>query len=441
MNAHADWLTHFRSTAAALPGSGVHWVSAARNAAMARFSAASLPGPGMESWKYTAAMAPSAQAASHATEASLANCPLAEGSRFVFVDGVFDATLSSPPDALPGLRITPLGVLLRETPEAARPFFGDTPSAPGRAAADDAHDWLNTALTRDGLLIELAADATVETPLVIAHIASQPGNHFTRHVVRLGTNSQATLVEWTNALDGHHLNQRLDVQLEGRARLDHVSWLDGASGNTLHRLTATLGQNARLNSHHLAFGGGRQRQERRIRLQGEAANCVLSGLALADDARHIDWDVRIDHAAARSHSLTRHRAVAEGQGRSVFTGRVVVHPEAPGCEARQDSRSLLLSREAEADARPQLEIHNDDVVCSHGATVGQLDDQALFYLQSRGIDAEEARALLVHGFAADLLDALPSATLRSTAHSRLLAGLPQAGALTHPEDLMPGAPS
>ncbi len=192
----------------------------------------------------------------------------------------------------------------------------------------------------------------------------------------------------------------------------------------LATIDAVQARGAVFASHSLSFGARLARNDIRTRLDGEGAEALLNGLYHADGRRHVDHHTRIDHAAPQGTSREFYRGLLDGSARGVFTGRILVAQDAQRTDAMQRCDNLLLSRLAEADARPELEIYADDVKCAHGATVGQIDDDALFYLRSRGLDATHARQVLTYAFAAEVLDRIAHAPLRALGRAALLERLP-----------------
>jgi len=185
-------------------------------------------------------------------------------------------------------------------------------------------------------------------------------------------------------------------------------------------------RDSRFSAHAISLGSALIRNDIDIQLAAAGAHCGLTGLYLADGRQHVDIHTRIDHLQPHGTSDEFYKGILDGHGRGVFNGKVIVHPDAQKTDARQSNKNLLLSDNAEADTKPQLEIYADDVKCSHGATVGQLDADAVFYLRSRGMDEAAARRLLTHAFAAEIIEQVKVPALRAYLDNAVMARLPRA---------------
>jgi Fe-S cluster assembly protein SufD len=260
------------------------------------------------------------------------------------------------------------------------------------------------------------------------HVATG-GGAYPRLLVTLASGAAACLVEY-------HLScgeadsvavPVADLVLGAGARLEHYSvGLGGARAIQLEDVAVRVERGAEYRHNHLALGGQLARLDLRVRLEGQGASARLAGLLVAAGTRQLDVRTRIEHLAPHTLSDQLYRGVANDRGRGSYDGTVVVHPGAVKADSRQSSRNLLLGPHASIDTRPRLEIHADDVKCSHGATTGALDEQMLFYLLSRGLDRETARALLTFAFAEDVIARLGVPELRRFAEQRVLGSLPAA---------------
>lgn len=274
---------------------------------------------------------------------------------------------------------------------------------------------LNAALWRGGGYIDVPAAQHLERPVFLRFLASEAEAMLhPRSRIRLGAGAVAVVVElyagtteanyWSNAVT--------EIELGPGARLTHVRLIEEGPGATHTGLTAVqMERDGTYNLLDLSLTGRVCRHELHLRLAGEGAVCRLDGLILADGRRHSDHLLRVEHAMPRTTSRTCYRGIASGRGRGIFDARVLIQPGADGTDARQDSRNLLLSPHAEVDAKPQLEIYADQVQASHGATVGRLSDEALFYLRARGIERNDARRLLLTAFAGEALGLVQEAGL------------------------------
>ncbi len=407
----------------ALPGAGLDWLARLRRDAIARFAAEGLPSRRSEDWRYTdlsplaqTAYAPLPDEAGEAIdEAALAPYLIEDASpchRLVFVDGHLRAALSHAPRPLPaGVRITTLARALEETPELIDRALA------GRAAEGASPVALNAALMTDGAVVMLDEHAVLDRPLHLIFVASgrtPPRANHLRNLIVAGAESRARIIEtfaaprggayWTNAVT--------DIALGAGATLRHLR-LQSEGGDAVH-LAATRVSLARESAYRafcLATGGGLSRNEIAVRIAGEAAECRLTGAALARGRQHMDTAIAIDHLAPGCASEQHFRYVLDEAARGVFQGRIVVHQDAQKTDAHQLNKTLLLSDDAEIDAKPELEINADDVKCSHGAAAGALDADALFYLRARGIDERLARRLLVEAFVAEAVETVEDEAL------------------------------
>ncbi|MCS6786864.1 MAG: Fe-S cluster assembly protein SufD [Thiobacillaceae bacterium] len=315
-----------------------------------------------------------------------------------------------------------------------RPLHEEDLGALPALAPRTALERLNAALWREGALIELAPGQHLAEPLLLSFQAPEADAMLhPRTRVRLGEGAQAVLVEdYACAGDplGYWRNPVTEIELAAGANLIHLRLTDESTAATHTGLTAViLAERSRYALLDLGLGGRVCRHELHLRLAGAGAIARLDGLFLADGRRHCDHHLRVEHAVGDTTSRTRYRGIASGRGRGVFDAQVVIRTGADGADARQDSRNLLLSPQAEIDAKPQLMIHADRVQASHGATVGRLADDALYYLRTRGIAAPAARRLLIDAFAAEALGLIDESGLQAALAGRVqrrLASLAEA---------------
>lgn len=390
-----------------------------REAALERFFAHGLPTTREEDWKYTALdflERAELHAPEHATdELATEDYP---GAVLQFSNGrltdPFSQTLhahSLAARADSALVVRYLGQLVSTLPG-------------GSALAE-----INSALWQDGLLLRLPAGWKASLPLFVVHSASEADAMLhVRNLIVLEAGAEAVLVEhFRGAPDlPYWHNGVTEIVLGDGARLTHIKLTEDSAAATHTGLTVV--QQAR-DSRYLALsvnvGGRLTRHDTWVNLNEAGAECRLDGLFIADARRHIDQHLHVEHAAPHTTSRQTWRGIAAGRGRGIFDARVVVQPGAIKADAQQSSRNLLLSPHAEIDVKPQLEIYTDDVKCGHGATVGQLDEAQVFYLRSRGIDADAARALLLRGFAGEALGLLKNTGLADWLEPHLFAALPR----------------
>jgi Fe-S cluster assembly protein SufD len=405
-----------------LPGAGK--VADIRQQAFAAYERAGLPHRRIEDWKYTdlrvlmrdvlpLAEAPDAAALKRAG-AALKLHSIAGVRRLVLVDGVFAPTLSETGNLEKGLVVRTLHDVLEA---------GDTALQAQLFAPDisDAMVALNSAMMTDGLVIEIADGAVLTQPLHIVHIASgaAPSAMFTRSLLKVGKASAATLVESYIAADGakaYQVHDSLVVSIDDGARLDHVRLIeDGRDAFNISSGVVTLGAEAHYNTFGMNTGSLVSRYQAVIAFAGEGSKVETNGVNLLNDRQHADTTLFLDHAVPNCSSREIFRAVVDDRGHSVFQGRIIVRPKAQKTDAKMMTRALLLSDEAEADNKPELEIFADDVTCGHGATTGALDESLLFYLRARGLSEKEAQALLIQAFVGEAIESIANDALRELA--------------------------
>jgi Fe-S cluster assembly protein SufD len=422
--------------AAALPASGIGWLDAARREAMQAFVATGLPNTRNELWKYTA-LRTLEQRAYAARDESAQTRPIDEntitlpgidGPRLVFVNGMFRADLSRLGDLPRGLEVRSLSRSLEENPEPLRFLLSRRASEPRDSFAS-----LNSALARDGALVRVAPGVQVEAALHLVHLGATADSAVAWHArnfIEVGAGARLRIAEHHAAAGEHaHLaNLGFEYVLHKSARLDLLALQDAAAGATLlRRADFQLHEDAQVVLHTLELGGALARHELRVALDGDRSRVDTRGAFALRGRQHTDTELLIEHRGRDTTSDSLWRGVADGRARGVFHGAIKVYPGADGADARLSNKNLLLSEGAEIDTRPALEIHADEVKAAHGATVGQLDEGALFYLRSRGLPAETARMLLVRVFCAVALADVAPQTLREHCDALLLAHLPRIG--------------
>ena len=407
-----------------LPGAAK--VADARQQAFDSYERAGLPHRRIEDWKYTdlrvlmrevlpSAAEPDAAALKRAG-AALKLHAIEGVRRLVLVDGVFAPKLSETDNLESGLGVR----TLREALEA-----GDTALHAQLFAPDSSDSMvaLNSAMMTDGLVIEVADGAVLTRPLHIVHIASaaQPSAMFTRSLLKVGKAASATLVESYIAADGakaYQIHDSLIVSIGDGARLDHVRLIeDGREAFNLSSSVVTLGARAHFNTFGMTSGSNVSRYQATIAFAGEGSRVETNGVNLLNGRQHADTTLFLDHAVPNCASREIFRAVVDDRGHSVFQGRIIVRPKAQKTDAKMMTRALLLSDEAEADNKPELEIFADDVTCGHGATTGALDESLLFYLRARGLSEKEAQALLIQAFVGEAIESIANDALRELAIS------------------------
>ncbi len=415
-----------------LAGFGVPWVVEAREAAFARFAAHGLPTRSEEEWKYTDVaaigrrdtLAPDYIPPDPASEAALYAWALSQQAvhLMVFVNGHHSSELSAPGELPPGAHLASLADMLDGTAELPRHYFGQQHEHTIFAA-------LNNALATDGAVLRLSAGAVLEKPLYLLFIASGHGAAiYPRNLFLAGRGARATVIEhYFGMLESHSFTDTVtQISLAAEAELRHCKLVqEGKEAAHVAGIHAEQAAGSRFVSQSFVLDGRLVRNDITSQMQGEGCHCGFDGMYLLAGRQHADHHTRIDHLAPSCTSREYYRGILDGESHGVFNGKVVVHPHAVKSDAHQANHNLLLSRQAEIDAKPQLEIFADDVKCTHGATVGQLDDDSLFYLRSRGVDEEAARSLLVYGFANDIIARVETADMRERIERLVLDRLPQ----------------
>ncbi|UFX48659.1 Fe-S cluster assembly protein SufD [Bradyrhizobium sp. 41S5] len=405
-----------------LPGKGK--IADQRREAFEAYERSGLPHRRIEDWKYTdlralmrevLPLAPAPDAAALERAADAVKLRAIDGvRRLVLVDGAFAPDLSDLGNLDKGLGIRPLREVLDAGEDAlsAQAFASDT-SNPMIA--------LNGAMATDGVVIDVANGTVLSRPLHIVHVASgaTPAAMFTRSLLRLGRDTGVTLVESYLAGEGAKAYQTHDgliVAIGDNARLDHVRLVeDSVDAFNISSATVTLGAQAHFNTFGLTSGGHVSRYQLTVTCAGEGSKVETNGVNLINGKQHADTTLFIDHAVPHCASREIFRAVVDDRAHSVFQGRIIVRPDAQKTDAKMMTRALLLSDDAEADNKPELEIFADDVTCGHGATTGALDESLLFYMRARGLPEKEAQALLIQAFVGEAIESIASDALREVA--------------------------
>ncbi len=351
-----------------------------------------------------------------------------EAWRFTPVRSVVDTEFSHADVGAPKLAApAPEGVTVR----SLRQVLDQEPALlEGRLGESESEHFaaLNTALFTEGLWIHVAAGVVVEEPLQLVHSlprAPGPGVSYPRVLVTAETGSEATLIETYAGEAAEQLtNSVVEVELGRNAKLDHVRIHENA-GLQVGRVDVRQDADSSYRSIVVTLGGALLRFDVRVLLQGQGAECQLNGAYLVDGNDHVDHHTLVEHQAPRCRSDQTYRGIASGHGTAVFDGIVVVHRGAQKTEAHQENRNLLLSETATVHTKPHLEIDADDVVCSHGATVGSLDKNQLFYLRARAIPKELARAMLTYAFIERVVDEVGHEPTRDRLQEAVLDRIPE----------------
>ena len=413
--AAAAYVDRFAEVEAELPGSDLGWLRRRRTRAIEAFAAGGLPTTRIEEWKYTSLrpLEKTVYALGRGDRNGIDGAQVARLApdpgpchRLVFVNGSYRADLSSADDAGPGVTITTLAEALGERPDLIEANLDAEAAVEGVRA-------LNAAYMSDGAVVHLAAKAVLDRPLHLVFVtragdAPTLTNAFNLIVAEPGARASVVETHTGAGATWGTVGARIVVAEEAEVRRTTVLAGAGAAFH-LGATEAEVASGGLYRSFVLSHGGRLSRDEIDVSLVGEGAGCRLEGLALGRGTQHIDNTTRIVHRAPGTDSREVYRGVLDDSARSVFQGKILVEPGAQGTDAYQLNENLLLSETAEADAKPELMIYTDDVKCSHGATAGALDDEALFYLRTRGIDEAAARNHLVEAFAGEIVETIDGA--------------------------------
>ncbi len=411
------------------------WIGSLREAGLERFLQTGFPTLDDEDWKYTS-VAPLAKTPFQAggpsktdgltvAQLQLLTFGEMECTHLVFVNGRFAPALSRRRPLPDGVRAGGLAELLADDPETIQRHLG-------RHARhqDNPFVALNTAFLADGAFVHLPRRKVLQEPIHLIFVAIPNGEPMIAHprnLIVAEEGSQGAVVESYISLHpkAYFTNAVTEVVAGEGTVLDHCK-LQRESEQAYHvaTLQAHLGRGAHFSSHAVSLGAALARNDLNMVLDAEGVECVLNGLYLAQGDQHVDNHTFIDHAKPHCASREFYKGVLAGRSHGVFNGKILVREDAQKTDAKQTNKNLLLSEEALVDTKPQLEIYADDVKCTHGATIGQLDDDALFYLRSRGLQEGDARSLLIHAFATDLLERIPLKPVRTGLECLLMTRLP-----------------
>ncbi|MFC0401942.1 Fe-S cluster assembly protein SufD [Paraburkholderia rhizosphaerae] len=432
-----DHLTEmFRTLAPTLPGARLQWMNERRLRAFEQFRVQGFPTRADEAWKYTNLdglnqkllhFSPGADHRALEQAARLVRAhEWADSHRLVFVDGVWVPELSDIGELASGVFIGSLASALEQIPERIRAQFADDRWPDGLAA-------FNAAFARDGYVMLIPSGVELGKPLHVMFIGSDDNDLAMQplNVVVAGSHARCAVVEqyvgdgdawyYTNAMTRIDAGDHADVQ--------HYR-VQQEAPNAVHTATVLTEQreSSRFSSYAFSFGAALARSTIVTKLGAPRTSTTLDGLYVGGGKQHLDHYTMIDHAHPQCASRETYRGILDGSAHGVFNGRIVVRQDAQKTDADQANHNLLLSRSAEIDTKPQLEIFADDVRCTHGTTVGQLDETQLFYLRARGIDERAARALLTFAFARDVIDRVAIEPLKARLEATLLTRMADAPA-------------
>ena len=415
------WLEQYAAARATLPGAGLPWLAELREAGRDRFAVLGLPTNKLEAWKYTS-LRPLSRipfGPAPAPAAVLAPALLPDSHRIVFVNGRLEPEQSRL-DQLPnGLYLSGLAQTLASAPELVQEDLGKVGGLNGHPMLA-----LNTALMTDGLVLKISRNVLIETPIEVVYVTTaqegSPALH-PRNLIVAEAGSQATVIEHhIGGSTTYMINGAAEIVLGDGATLHHYKVQEeGREAYHLFLNQVRIGREATYDSFVLSSGGRLARNQIEAAIEGPGAECRLNGAYMGRGRQHLDHTSLIDHAAPNARSRQVYHGVLDGQSRGVFQGQILVRQVAQKTDGYQLNRALLLSDGAEIDSKPNLEIYADDVKCSHGATVGDLDPNSLFYLRARGIPEAEARGLLIGAFLGEVIDALPVEAVHELLRARV----------------------
>ena len=404
------------------------WLAGYRGCSLARFAELGFPSRRSEAWRYLdlraleeTPMLPAGvvrPAAGAATRAQLDTVGFAGAAyRLVLVDGRFAPELSTVEGLSPGVWLGSTAAAIAERPDLVRSAIEAPPFETARPFAA-----LNAAFFADGFVLDVAPGVVLDRPVEIIHLASGEtgGSLHTRSLVAVGAGSRASILETFAGHGSYWRNDVIELRLAAGAEFARVGLVE-ETADALHigEMLAVLGPASRFASFVLLLGGRTVRHEATVRSQGEATRCALHGAFMLSGRQEANIVTTVDHAAPGGETREVFKGVAAGRAHGAFQGRITVRPGAQKVDAHQLSRNLVLSPRAAIDTKPELEIYADDVKCSHGAAVGDLDEAALFYLNTRGIAREEARRMLIEAFVREAVELVDSPLLREHLLSRL----------------------
>lgn len=419
LGSYLEAFSAFEKTA---PGHDLPWLQNLRREGFAQFCKVGFPTPRVEDWRFTN-VAAIAQTPFRLAQGAGPKLPkdAMDGLRFpeaacqlVFLDGKFAPELSSFSQLPSGVRVTGLAKQIAEAPAEIEHRLGKYLNI-----QRDPFAALNSAFIADGGYVHIRRETVVEAPIYFVFVTTdQPSPVMThpRNLVVAEEGAQATVVEDYVSLDGGVAFSNTVTELiagENAVISHYMIERENRKSFNVSTLRIQQGRSANIASHSLLLGGALVRNNVHPVLAGEGGECLINGLFIGTGQQHLDNYMLVEHASPHCGSRQFYNGILDGHAHGVFHGRIVVHKDAQKTDAKQTNRNLLLSDQAQIDTKPQLEIFADDVKCTHGATIGQIEENALFYLRTRGIDEVSARRLLLLAFASECLDRMKEGSTRA----------------------------
>ena len=441
MSSIETWQQAFQTQASGFVGAGIPWMDSLRTRALERFSTAGWPTSRQEGWRHTSLALLQQQnftAAGGEHDVARVESMVAQvrhnepGHWLVFIDGKFIAGLSDIGTLPDGVQVMPVSQALTDHDNLVQELIGDELQGQTPAA-------LNMAMAGDGGFVKVSRAVSLEQPVHMVFITATPHSaSFPRNLIVAEQGANATVVEhYLSAVAGDDAGAAVTLtnavtrtQIARDATITHMKLqMESEQAFHLASIQAQQDESSAFNSHSISFGARLARNDIATEFGGKHCETLFNGLYYVNDRRHVDHNTMINHAHPDGISREYYRGIMADASRGVFGGRILVAPGADGTDAVQRSDSLLLSRLARADARPELEIYADDVKCAHGATVGQIDEDAMFYLRTRGLDEAHAHNLLTYAFAAKAIERIDLPGLRQRVTGLIRARLPGGSAL------------
>jgi Fe-S cluster assembly protein SufD len=414
-----SYLESFSEFEKRAPGGGLPWLRRLREEGFGRFCEVGFPTTHEEDWRFTnvSAIAQTAFRLNGSARLSKEELepfrPTGIACQLVFVNGRFVPELTLL-DKLPeGVKVGSLAEAISDTPEAIEPHLGRYLNI-----RRDAFCALNTAFVEDGAYVHIQRGALVDEPICLLYVSTaddEPSMCHPRNLIVAEENSQAVFVEdYVSLGSGAAFCNTVTELVAGEDSVLSHYMIEREHQETFNISTLRIqqGRSANVSSHSVLIGGALVRNNVHPVLAGEGGECLINGLFVGNGRQHLDNYMLVEHASPHCDSRQFYNGILDGHAHGVFHGRIIVHKDAQKTDAKQTNRNLLLSDDAQIDTKPQLEIYADDVKCTHGATIGQIEGDALFYLRSRGINELSARRILLYAFASECLDRMKPGPVR-----------------------------
>lgn len=404
------------------------WLAQLQSKALVDLGQQGFPGRDNEEWKYTRVdellKQPFVSYIKNLATSVPESFDLPTNQHLLIHNGIISGSAELARMMPTGVLVQPLATVLADRPELLKPYLGTI------LKQEHGFHFLNTAMIHCGVVIYIPAGSSIENPIALTHRQDQTNQavHL-RHLIIAEEGSQATIIETYEGADktSYLTNTVTEIFLGANAKLTHCKiQRESKAAYHLGHLAVKQSHGSEFSTHSLSLGGKCVRSDLSIYLEEEKAHCLMNGIYAPGEGQHVDHHTTVHHLVPDCSSEQDYKGILKGRSRAVFNGKVVVAKDAQHTNAKQQNKNLLLSANAEVNTKPQLEIFADDVLCSHGATVGQLDEDALFYLATRGIARSEASQYLIHAFARTNLRLIPHAELAAYISSLLTRHLGEA---------------